>query len=85
MKKQLTSLLLVSGLAFSGFAMAEEIKGTLQKIDGEFYVVKDAQGTEHRAHFDKTTKKKGDVAEGAMVELKVDNGHVTEIEVEKKK
>lgn len=85
MKKGLTAFVLASGLVFSGFALAaDEIKGTLQKIDGEFYVVKDAQGNEHRAHFDKTTKKKGDIKEGQMVELYVDNGHVTEIEAKKK-
>ena len=86
MKNFLASLLLALGLlAFSGLALADDgIKGTLVKIDGAFYVVKDASGKEHRGHFNDTTKKEGDVKEGAMVEIYIDeSGHTTRIEVKK--
>src|SRR3569623_322444 len=90
MKKFLSIAILAGSLAgFSGMPLAadmgmaggsEEIKGTLGKVDGDFYVIKDSAGQEHRAHFDKTTKTKGNVKEGSTVELNVKNGHVTKIE-----
>ena len=86
MKKMLTAILLACGIsAFSGLALADEdINGALVKIDGSYYVVKDASGKEHRGHFNDTTKKEGDVKEGAMVEMHVNKGgHVTKIEVKK--
>ena len=87
MKKFLTIALLTGSLAtFSGLSLAaggEELKGTLLKIDGDFYVIKDQSGQEHRAHVDNTTKKKGNIKEGANVELHVKNGHVTKIEEKK--
>lgn len=85
MKKILTMALFTGSLAmFSGMALAEELKGTLTKIDGEFYIIKDQSGQEHRAHVDNTTKMKGNIKEGSMVELEVENGHVTKIEEKKK-
>lgn len=86
MKKFLTTALLTGSLvAFSGLALADqEIKGTLTKIDGDFYVVKDQAGTEHRAHVDNSTKMKGNVKEGSTVELHVNkSGHATKIEEKK--
>ena len=92
MKKLLTIALLAGSLAtFSGMTMAadmgmgggEELKGTLLKIDGDFYVIKAASGQEHRDHVDNTTKMKGNIKEGSNVELKVKNGHVTKIEEKK--
>lgn len=88
MKKFLTIALLTGSLAaFSGLTLAagnEEIKGTVTKIEGDFYVVKDQAGNEHRAHVDKTTKMKGNVKEGSTVELHVNkSGHATEIEAAK--
>lgn len=93
MKKFLTIALLTGSLAtFSGWTLAadmsmgggQEIKGTLTKIDGDFYVVKDQAGNEHRAHVDKTTKMKGNVTEGSTVEIEVNkSGHATKIEEKK--
>jgi len=34
----------------------DAIKGTLMKIDGEYYSIKDTDGKEHRIHVDKSTK-----------------------------
>lgn len=62
---------------------AQEIKGQLTAIDGSFYLIKDTKGAEHRVHFDNTTKTSGTLTAGAQVEAYVDNGHVTEIKVEK--
>ena len=86
MKKIFAAILLACGIsAFSSLALADEdIKGTLVKIDGSYYVVKDASGKEYRGHFNDTTKKEGDVKEGAMVEINLTKGgHVTKIEVMK--
>lgn len=85
MKKFLTIALLTGSLAgFSAYTFAaDELKGTLIKIDGDFYVIKDQSGQEHRAHVDGTTKMKGNIKEGSNVELHVKNGHVTKIEEKK--
>lgn len=72
-----------SALADKMAGSAQEIKGQLTAIDGSFYLIKDTKGVEQRVHFDQTTKKTGDVALGAQVEVYVENGHVTEIKVEK--
>ncbi len=84
MRKFLAMTVLAGSMtALSGLAFADdEYKGTLVKIDGEFYVVKDKNGVEHRAHFDATTKKKGDIKEGSMVEIHVKDGHTTKIELD---
>src|SRR3569623_3613250 len=90
MKKFLSIAILAGSLAgFSGMTLAadmgmaggsEEIKGTLVKVDGDIYVIKDSAGKEHRAHFDKTTNTKGNDKERSTIELHVKNGHVTKIE-----
>jgi len=61
----------------------QEIKGKLTGIDGQFYLIKDTKGAEHRVHFDNTTKVSGELTAGVDVEAYVKNDHVTEIKVEK--
>ncbi len=85
MKKILAIALFSAALAAQASSplSGDEIKGTLTKIDGEFYVVKDPGGEERRLHFDATTKKKGEVKEGDKVEVHVKDGHVIMIEAHK--
>lgn len=84
MKRILTAIALAA--LFSTPSVADEkgiyreIKGTLTKIDGNYYVVTDSGGREHRYAFDASTKKEGDIKEGAKVEIYVDKDHVAKIE-----
>lgn len=87
MKKQIAaavvalSMMSVSGLALSD---GKGIEGTLTKIEGEFYYVKDKSGKEVKGHFNDKTKKVGDIKVGSMVEIYVDDkGHTTEIKEQK--
>ncbi len=58
----------------------DAVKGTLMKIDGEYYVIKDNDGKQHRVHVDKSTKLDKAV-EGDMVKAYVtDKGHVTTLQ-----
>lgn len=85
MKRILQGIIMaVAVLSFVSLGFAAEIKGKLEKIDekGSFYHVKDAQGKEHKVHFDATTKKKGDIKVGAMVDIDEERGHAKSIEVE---
>lgn len=75
------AIIAASALSVTAFAGAGGIHGTLQKIDGSYYVIKDDAGKEHRFHFNDTSKKVGDVKEGAKVEVYVDKDHVNKIEV----
>ncbi len=64
--------------------MEDAVKGTLMKIDGEYYVVKDNDGKQHRLHVDKSTKL-DKVVEGDMVKAFVtDQGHVTTLQRKEK-
>lgn len=55
---------------------SQTIKGDVQKIDGEFYVVKDSSGKEVRLHVDKTSKLEGTFKAGDKVEAQAtDKGH----------
>lgn len=85
MKKILAIVLFSAALAAQASSpnSNDDVKGTLTKIDGAFYVVKDPEGAEHRLHFDATTQKKGEVKEGDKVELHVKDGHVIMIEAHK--
>lgn len=57
--------------------MEDAVKGTLMKIDGEYYVIKDKDGKEVRVHVDKSTKL-DKVAEGDMVKAYyTKEGHAT--------
>lgn len=80
MKRILLSLIMaVAVLSFIGTGWAGMVMGELMKIDGEFYVVKDKDGKEHRIHFDNSTKKMGDVKAGVHVEVDESNGHAKSI------
>jgi hypothetical protein len=59
---------------------SQAIKGDLLKIDGEFYVVKDASGKEVRLHVDKTTKVEGALKAGDKIEAQAsEKGHALSI------
>ncbi len=76
----------VTALAAAGIARADMIKGKIVKIDGDTVTVKDDRGNEHRIHNDpSTTKRTGEVKEGAMVEADVTSmGHANAITVKTK-
>ena len=58
----------------------DTIKGTLMKIEGEYYVIKDNDGVQHKIHVDKSTKLDKVVA-GDMVKAYVtDKGHTTTLQ-----
>ena len=58
----------------------DAVKGTLMKIDGEYYVIKDNDGKQVRVHVDKSTKL-DKVVEGDMVKAYVtDQGHATTLQ-----
>lgn len=68
------------GAAGSQAAGSQAIKGDLLKIDGEFYVVKDASGKEVRLHVDKTSKVEGNLRAGDKIEAQAsDKGHALSI------
>lgn len=82
MKRILLSLVVtVIALSFVSMSWAGIISGKLEKIEGEYYMVKDKAGKEHKIHFDNTTQKTGDVKAGAKVEVDEDNGHAKTIKV----
>jgi hypothetical protein len=56
------------------------IVGDLLKIEGEFYVVKDASGKEVRLHVNKDTKVVGNIKAGDKIEAQAtDKGHAASI------
>ena len=58
----------------------DTIKGTLMKIEGEYYVIKDTDGVQHKIHVDKSTKM-DKVVTGDMVKAYVtDKGHTTTLQ-----
>ena len=62
----------------------DAVTGTLMKVDGEYYVIKDSDGKQHRLHLDKSTKL-DKVVEGDMVKAYVtDQGHVTTLQRKEK-
>ncbi len=61
-------------------AGSQTVKGDLLKIEGEFYVVKDASGKELRLHVDGSTKLEGTIKAGDKIEAQAtDKGHATSI------
>ena len=61
----------------------DAVKGTLMKIEGEYYMIKDNDGKQHKVHVDKSTKL-DKVVEGDMVKAYVtDKGHVTTLQRDK--
>ena len=58
----------------------DTIKGTLMKVEGEYYVIKDDDGKQHRIHVDKSTKL-DKVLPGDLVKAYVtDQGHTTTLQ-----
>lgn len=58
----------------------DAVKGTLMKMDGEFYQIRNTDGELVRVHVDKSTKL-DKVVEGDMVKAYVtDKGHVTTLQ-----
>ena len=56
------------------------ITGDLLRIDGEFYVVKEASGKEVRLHVDKTSKLEGSFKAGDKIEAQASpQGHALSI------
>jgi putative sterol carrier protein len=81
-KKFLSGFIVAVGMvALVSTGWAGMIEGTLSKIDGSNYIVKDAKGKEHKIHFDDTTKKEGEVKEGAKVTVDEAKGHAKSIKV----
>ena len=59
---------------------SQAITGDLLKIEGEFYVVKDATGKEVRLHVDKSTKLEGPVKSGDRIEVQAtEKGHAVSV------
>jgi hypothetical protein len=85
MKKQIAAALFATGVvSFSVVVLADSkgIEGTVTKVEGEFYFVKDNANKEVKGHFNAKTKKTGDIKAGARVEIFIDDkGHTTEINV----
>src|SRR5262245_60102706 len=58
----------------------DTVQGTLMKIDGEYYWIKDNDGKERKVHVDKSTKM-DKVVVGDMVKAYVtDQGHTTTLQ-----
>ncbi len=58
----------------------ETVNGTLMRTSGEYYVIKDNDGKEHKVHVDKSTKL-DKVVEGDLVKAYLtDKGHVTTLQ-----
>jgi hypothetical protein len=73
-------------LSLPSLGLASTFNGTLMKIEGSIYVVKDDRtGTERRILVDQSTVTVGDLKEGAMVEVEVDDtsGYVKVIKAKK--
>lgn len=58
----------------------DTVKGTLMKMEGEYYWIKDSDGKENKIHVDKSTKM-DKVVVGDMVKAYVtDEGHTTTLQ-----
>jgi hypothetical protein len=88
--KRYLDMLLVAALIVGGGGVAwaadpmkitkDAVKGTLMKMDGEFYQIKNSDGELVRVHVDKSTKL-DKVVEGDTVKAYVtDRGHVTTLQ-----
>lgn len=78
-----TLLLALVAFVGTGFAGNQTIDGSLVKIDGAMYTVKNDKGDEKTIHVDpKSTKKTGDLKTGTKVQAEVDSsGHALWIKV----
>ncbi|GKS57972.1 hypothetical protein YTPLAS18_14990 [Nitrospira sp.] len=60
--------------------MKDSITGTLMKMDGQYYVIQDEDGKQHRVHVDKSTKL-DKMIEGDKVKAYItDKGHATTLQ-----
>jgi hypothetical protein len=58
----------------------DTIKGTLMKMDGEYYWIKDTDGKETRIHVDKSTKLDKVVVGDKVKAYITDKGHTTTLQ-----
>ena len=58
----------------------DTIKGTLMKMDGEYYSIKDTDGKEIRIHVDKSTKLDKAVVGDKVKAYITDRGHATTLQ-----
>ncbi len=86
MRTTLTSLVTaIAFFAMLGAANAAKISGELVEIDEDYYIIVDQEGNEHEVHFDRTTKKEGDLKPGEQVEVEEEKGHAKSIKAVKLK
>ena len=58
----------------------DTVKGTLMKMDGEYYWIKDTDGKETKIHVDKSTKLDKLVVGDTVKAYVTDKGHATTLE-----
>jgi hypothetical protein len=58
----------------------DAVKGTLMKMDGEYYVIKNDDGEQVRVHVDKSTKLDKVVVGDKVKAYVTDKGHVTTLQ-----
>ena len=76
----------VFALVSIGLAADMKVEGKVEKIEGEFVIVKDAKGKEHKLHTDDSTQKIGEIKTGAEVEaIMTSMGHAKSITVKEAK
>ena len=72
----------VFALVGIGLAADTKVEGKVEKVEDEYVSILDAKGTVHKLHIDDTTKKTGEIKEGAQVEaVSTGKGHATSIMV----
>jgi translation elongation factor P/translation initiation factor 5A len=77
---------LVVGFGFVGQAWASTVSGKLLKIEGSVYVIQDEQsGEKHQVRVDQSTRKEGEIKEGAMVEVQIDDLNDRVVSIKEKK
>jgi hypothetical protein len=62
----------------------DAVKGTLMKMDGEYYVIKNDDGEQVRVHVDKSTKLDKVVVGDKVKAYVTDQGHVTTLQRQEK-
>lgn len=58
----------------------DTIKGTLMKMDGEYYTIKEKDGTQTRIHVDRSTKMDKVVVGDQIKAYVTDEGHTTTLQ-----
>jgi hypothetical protein len=62
----------------------DAVKGTLMKMDGEYYVIENSDGEKMRVHVDKSTKLDKVVVGDKVKAYVTDQGHVTTLQRQEK-